>query len=577
MKKFFLSIFTLSLLFTSCDVETIDVAFTEDHQIDTPSDTVFSVLGILAHVQRVADQTVILGEVRGDLVQLRPDITDEDLTVLGNFETDSPNKYNPYRELYAIVNNCNYYLHEAPDDMYREGENIFARERAAVSAIRCWSYLQLAMIFERVPYYTTPLLSFSDIEKVSGDTSNRKSIDELCDLLIPELESHLNVGYPTYGNFTYGQDYTVNSRKFFFPIPLLLADMHLWRASIRGQEEDYIKAAQYYHDYLVEEQYSVWPQHTNSYTDTEFITTTLSWNQLYTGDRNWDTERISIIPMATHANYGQTSNLQQVMGKLQGSESLKELAGNQFYCHVGITDEVDEDPDLIPSRYQLLIDDSIYGTKAHPELLHYIHVAGEPSYARGDLRIYKPQEQESEYTISIDKFPARYPHISTYRSNHIYLRLAEAICRAGYPETAFCMLKYGLSRGNMLMYNQKELPQLLLSGHTFYDFGNNKNQIGIHARGCGNIEMDTIFYQLPLELSADEKIEYVEDLICDELALDCSFEGLRYFDLMRFAHRRGTDYLASRIARRVTPQTPDESLRLKLQDKANWYLKPVSE
>ncbi len=48
-------------------------------------------------------------------------------------------------------------------------------------------------------------------------------------------------------------------------------------------------------------------------------------------------------------------------------------------------------------------------------------------------------------------------------------------------------------------------------------------------------------------------------------------------DLMRFAHRRGTDYLASRIARRTTPQTPDENLRLKLQDKANWYLKPVSE
>ena len=72
-------------------------------------------------------------------------------------------------------------------------------------------------------------------------------------------------------------------------------------------------------------------------------------------------------------------------------------------------------------------------------------------------------------------------------------------------------------------------------------------------------------------------MEYVEDLICDELALDCSFEGFRYFDLMRFAHRRGTDYLASRIARRTTPQTPDENLRLKLQDKANWYLKPVSE
>ncbi len=577
MRKIISSVCTLLLLLTSCEVETIDVAFVEDNQIDTPSDTVFSVLGILANVQKVADQVIILGEVRGDLVQLRPDITNNSLTQLAYFEEGADMPYNPYREFYAIINNCNYYLREAPEDMYREGENVFSRERAAVSAIRCWCYLQLALNYGNVPYYTEPLLSFSDIERVSGDTSNRKSMDEMCDLLIPELEACMGVGYPQYGNFTYGQDYTINSNKFFFPIPLLLADMYLWRGSIRDDQKDFLQAAQYYRDYMVEAQYYVSPLYTNSYTDTEFLTTGLAWNQLYTGDRNWDTERISVIPMATHTNYGLTSTLQQVMGQLQGSEALKVLAGNQYYCYVAVTDEVDEDPDLIPSRFRLVADDSIYGSKESPQLLHYIYVEGEPSYARGDLRIYKPQEQESEYTISIDKFPARYPHISTYRSNHIYLRLAEAICRAGYPETAFCMLKYGLSRGNMLMYNQKELPQLLLSGHTFYDFGNNKNQIGIHARGCGNIEMDTIFYQLPLELSADEKIEYVEDLICDELALDCSFEGLRYFDLMRFAHRRGTDYLASRIARRVTPQMPDESLRLKLQDKANWYLKPVSE
>ena len=577
MKKLLLSVFTIALLLSSCEVATIDVAFTEDHQIDNPSDMVFSVLGILAHVQKVADQMVILGEVRGDLVQLRPDITDEDITVLSNFETNTPTKYNPYRELYAIINNCNYYLYKTPNDMYREGENIFARERAAVSAMRCWSYLQLAMNYQKIPFYTTPLLSFSDIEKVANDPSNLKSLDELCDFFIPELESHLEVGYPLYGNFTYGQNYTVSSSKFFFPIPLLLADMHLWRASIRGQQEEYVKAAQYYRDYLVEEQYSVLPQYTNSYTDAEFVNTTLTWNQLYTGDRNWDTERISIIPMATHSNYGQTSTLQQVMGKLQGSEALKELADNQFYCYVGITDEVDDDPDLVPSRYQLISDDSIYGTKTHPELLHYIHVAGEASYARGDLRIYRPQEQTGEYTISIDKFPARYPHISTYRSNHAYLRLAEAICRAGYPETAFCVLKYGLSRGNMLMYNQKELSQLILSNHTFYDCGNNKNQIGIHARGCGNIEMDTIFYQLPHDLSTNDKIEYVEDLICDEMALDCSFEGTRYYDLMRFAHRRGSDYLASRIARRTTPLAPDVNLRQKLQDREKWYLKPINE
>lgn len=88
--------------------------------------------------------------------------------------------------------------------------------------------------------------------------------------------------------------------------------------------------------------------------------------------------------------------------------------------------------------------------------------------------------------------------------------------------------------------------------------------------------MDSIFYILPQELSVKEKIEYVEDLICDELALDCCFEGIRYYDLMRFAHRRGTDYLASKIARRTSLANGDESLRKKLLDKTNWYL-PISK
>lgn len=576
MRKFLAGFSTLFFLLVSCDVETIDVAFIGDHKIDSPSDTVFSVLGILANVQKVADNMVILGEVRGDLVQLRKDATNKELMALANFDVQSDTPYNPYRDFYSIINNCNYYLKETPDNMYREGENVFARERAAVSAIRCWSYLQLAMIFERVPYYTEPLLSFSDIEKIASDQENRKSIDEMCDLFIPELKRYLGVGYPHYGNFTYGQNYSINSKKFFFPIPLLLADMHLWRGSIRGSVEDFSQAAQYYRDYLMEEQYVISPLYTNSYTDAEFLTVNSIWNQLYTSNRHWDVERISVIPMAIHTNYGITSALQQVMGQLQGSEALKELADNQLHCYVAITDEIEEEPDPIPSRYQLLADDSIYGSKEQPELLHYIYVNGEPSYVRGDLRLINPQSENLEYVIDINKYSSHYPHVSTYRSNHVYLRLAEAICRAGYPETSFCMLKYGLSRGNMLKYNLRELSQLSMSGYTFYDFGNNKNQIGIHARGCGNIEMDSIFYILPQELSVKEKIEYVEDLICDELALDCCFEGIRYYDLMRFAHRRGTDYLASKIARRTSLANGDESLRKKLLDKTNWYL-PISK
>ena len=60
----------------------------------------------------------------------------------------------------------------------------------------------------------------------------------------------------------------------------------------------------------------------------------------------------------------------------------------------------------------------------------------------------------------------------------------------------------------------------------------------------------------------------VEDLIVDEEAMELAFEGTRFFDLLRVAHRRGdTSYLADRVSRR------DPSLRAKLLNKNNWYFR----
>lgn len=63
----------------------------------------------------------------------------------------------------------------------------------------------------------------------------------------------------------------------------------------------------------------------------------------------------------------------------------------------------------------------------------------------------------------------------------------------------------------------------------------------------------------------------VEDLIVDEEALELAFEGSRFFDLMRVAHRRGTpEYLANKVAER-NPEEPNEALRAKLKNPNNWY------
>lgn len=58
----------------------------------------------------------------------------------------------------------------------------------------------------------------------------------------------------------------------------------------------------------------------------------------------------------------------------------------------------------------------------------------------------------------------------------------------------------------------------------------------------------------------------VEDLIVDEEALELAFEGCRFFDLMRVAHRRNDpSYLANKLAKR------NPALGSKLLDSKNWY------
>ncbi len=62
----------------------------------------------------------------------------------------------------------------------------------------------------------------------------------------------------------------------------------------------------------------------------------------------------------------------------------------------------------------------------------------------------------------------------------------------------------------------------------------------------------------------------IEDLIVDEEAMELAFEGTRFFDLMRVAHRRGdASYLAERVSKRNGEK--DFALYGKLMSTQNWY------
>ena len=147
MKNIFL-VLLLLLSFMSCgkmlETDSEMVEFASDNSLDTPEDTLYSVMGIIRQMQVVADRTVLLGEIRADLMHVNDNATTDIKALTVVPVTDEANIYNQISDYYAIVNNCNYYLANVNPEAQRLSKYIFKREYIAVKVYRAWTYLQLA-------------------------------------------------------------------------------------------------------------------------------------------------------------------------------------------------------------------------------------------------------------------------------------------------------------------------------------------------------------------------------------------------------------------------------------------------
>ena len=121
MRNFPLGLSLLMLGLTSSCAEFFDVDSThfinaDENHLKTPADSIYSVIGILNKVQYIGDRTILLGEMRGDLVSVTSK-TSADLRNVATFNIDDDNIYNQPRDYYAIINNCNYFIAHADTAM----------------------------------------------------------------------------------------------------------------------------------------------------------------------------------------------------------------------------------------------------------------------------------------------------------------------------------------------------------------------------------------------------------------------------------------------------------------------------
>ena len=568
------AIFTVGLT-TSCEdmfnIESNRVVYEYNHDLGTSADSVYTTTGILQCVRQIADRYVILGEVRGDLVDVN-DLTKTSLRNLSEFNFEDENEYLNIRDYYAVINNCNYALAKMDTTLAHNNERVMIDEYAALLGIRAWTYMQMAINYGEVPYFTEPITTVADAEK----DFPKHDIKGLATELIPQLIPYIDYDLPVFTSFA-KRDYPV--------LQLVLADLYLWSG-------DYANAWATYWDYM---------------------TTHEDFNYAYgdTGNEEIFRGYMSINGGAVQPRQGIAANIpptvtaawDSYLYQLQGASGYENLSfiTMERTSAMGTVSEVanlfyslDNTHPLIPSTYykeictsQAYIKASVDNKTGEKTGGYSVNVMAGGDQRRKyytttsstDGKSFEVFDKFSYIDVSTDEIKYYTSHINIYRRAIVYLRAAEALNALAKEQgsDSLAVMSFNLLKDAYKVF----FPQ----GHVLEE-DLQEAFIGVHARGCGDIHLDTTNYVLNPDVIAlrlyndpeqtvnfNDTINYIDELIIDELAMEAALEGNRFGDLIRFAERRNEpEFLAKRVASRKGQEHMDNDLYNKLLDKTNWYL-----
>ncbi len=593
-----------------------------DPALDQKTDSVFYAYGIMEAMQQLADQYYFQNEMRGDLVK-PTDKASTHLRNLASFSADATNKYDSVYLYYKVINNCNYYLAHRDTTLATGARNVVCNEYAAVASFRAWAYLQLARQYGAVPYITEPVTTIGQINANTTMTNYQTILAGEAQMLetlkARYTEDQLSV--PTFGQTSRSVGYLnwgdlekfINPRKCFIPLNVVLGDIYL-------ELGQYEQAATCYYQYLRYEGLSGGnisvnynESMSNAYSSYSPIFKNFQYwpadynasknSTLYNGQPIWLSsfqhsaspgDVISYIPMAVNYTMGKTTDIPATFGyNYYGTESRSAISSNitfSFSC------PKTEDIQVVPSpaycdsarRAQYYY----YTEQVKVSPFNWI-VRNEPLGDARAMIVSQGAGADSSYVYTYKPSTA---YVLLYRNATVWLHLAEAINRMGYPDAAFAVLKNGLhselpnyrylevylkdqagndsidENGNKVLdmtqshiddkyyltpesYTllTEKLPFLAQANSDIFKNGASKSFVGIHFHGAGAVEdlystyrystvlnakIADISKKFGLALNAYTKDDYInamEDLLCDEYAMEFAFEGTRFSDLRRIA------------------------------------------
>lgn len=528
------------------------------------NDSLYSAMGVVGQLQKLGERYVILGELRGDLVEV-PASAPLDLQTIASFEASADNAYSSRRDYYSVINNCNIALNRLDTLITEHNRAVLLPEYVSIRSMRDWTYLQLGLTYGKAIWIDEKDFARKGLSSLdnAGAQYPTVQLDDLIDRLIADLTPFAAHETASYGNID-----SHNSAHFFISPMLLLADLNLYR-------NNYVAAATLYHSYMMRANLTARQDYGNIWETASAAS--LSRNGALS---SYISESLVEIPYSTSAgdyhpnlvNMTVTPEPQIMpaawwMKEMNGRTHIfarSETAGATTLLEGDTRGEIRYLTPSTPAKGSAFISGGLTAFST-PALImkFYNNATGYSDVKNPSNPVFETGNQ------------AILNSVVTYRIPHLYLRYAEAINRAGKPTMAFAVLKHGLR--NEVVNNEVDpkIDAAEWEGRedwlNFEDSRFDSNR-GIASRGLGLGVCFSKDYAIPQLATAADSVAWVEEMILGEMAAETAFEGNRFFDLLRMSRHQAdpAGWFAAKVSRRFADPAAASA---RLADPAAWWLK----